>query len=158
MSFSTRRSPRGQATVEAAFLLPSLMLLFALLLEPACMGYTLVVMRSAASEAARAVACDYDGDFEDCRQFVLRRLAAVPEVSPFHVGGKDDWDVSIERGGHDATLVVRGHARPLPLMGVIASAFAESDGTGVVLSARVSVRTRPAWLGGSYADWQKVWG
>ena len=110
------------------------------------MGYTLVVMRSAASEAARAVTTDYDGDFEDCRQFVLRRLEGVPDVPLFHVGGAD------------ATLVLRGHARQLPLMGVLASAFAESDETGVVLSARVSVRSRPAWLGGSYADWQKVWG
>ena len=122
------------------------------------MGYTLVVMRSAASEAARAVTTDYDGDFEDCRQFVLRRLEGAPDVALFHVGGADDWDVSIERGERDATLVVRGHARPLPLMGILASAFMESDETGVVLSARVSVRSRPAWLGGSYADWQKVWG
>jgi hypothetical protein len=144
--------------VEAAVLLPTLMLVFAILLEPVCMGYTLTLMASAAAETARAATTDYDGSFDDCRSFVIRRLRGVPDVALFHVGGDDDWEVEIERGEHEASVRVRGHARPLPLMGVLASAFAESDETGVVLRVEVHESSRPEWLGGSYADWQKIWG
>lgn len=133
------------------------MLVFAILLEPLCMGYTWTLMGSAAAEAARAVTTDYDGAFEDCRSFVLRRLRGVPDVPLFHVGGDDDWEVTIERGEHEVSVRVRGHARPLPLMGVLASAFAECDGAGVVLDVEVHEISRPKWLGGSYGDWQKIW-
>ena len=55
---------RGQATIEAAVLLPSVMLLFAILLEPACLSYTRTIMRATACETARVAATDYDGDLD----------------------------------------------------------------------------------------------
>lgn len=151
---------KGQSTVEAAVLLPSVMLLLALLLQPACLLYTRMVMRSAASECARTLATAASGDEEACKRFVLRRLKAVPEVSVFHVGGESDWDVSLSyaEGGQTVTVSVVGHLRPLPLMGVTARAFGKSEGNLVVLEAEVTERVRPAWFGGSYADWQKIWG
>ena len=149
---------RGQATIEAAVLLPSVMLLFAILLEPACLSYTRTIMRATACETARVAATDYDGDLDDCKGFALRRLAAVPEVPLFHVGGKADWQVDIERGEHEVKVAIRGHARPLPLMGVVASALGESDGEGVVPRVEVSEKVRPDWLGGSYESWQQIWG
>lgn len=148
----------GQASVEAALVLPIVMLVLALLLEPACMGYTLAVMRGCAAEVARAALTDVDGDFSECVLFAKRRLKAVPELSPFHVGGEGDWDVHVERSGGEVEVLIRGHARPLPLMGALASAFALSDAQGVVLEAQVQERLRPTWVGGSYESWQQLWG
>lgn len=76
---------RGQASVEAALLLPTILLLLALLMQPACLLYTRCVMEGAAVEVARLAATAREG--LDVRPFALRRLAAVPEVSVFHVGG-----------------------------------------------------------------------
>ena len=139
-------------------ILPATMLVFALLLQPVCLSYTRAVMREAAAESARAAATAYGGDVEACRAFALRRLAAVPEVPLFHVGGNADWDVRIDRTDAHVTVRVTGHARPLPLMGALASLASHCDGTGVLLDVSVSEDTRPSWLGGDYASWQKIWG
>lgn len=148
----------GQASVEAAFLLPTLMLLLALLTEPACMGYTLAVMRASAAETVRVVATDYDGDVADCVAFAKRRLRAIPEVPIFHVGGEDDWEVLIARDEQSVRVSIRGHVRPLPLMGVLASTLGSSDGRGVILEAGFFEKTRADWVGGSYDTWQEMWG
>lgn len=139
-------------------LLPTLLALLALLVQPVCVLYTRSVMWEAAAEATRAVACARS--METCRSFALRRLDAVPEVSVFHVGGRDDWQVSATRSGdrRTSTVEVVGHLRPLPLLGDAACALMERDGSGVVLRVRVSERTRPSWLEGSYGGWMQVWG
>ncbi|MDP9858524.1 hypothetical protein J2S71_000220 [Olsenella profusa DSM 13989] len=148
----------GQATVEAALLLPAVMLVLALVLEPACMGYTYATMRAVAAQTARAVATDYDGSLGDCAQYARRRLAAVPELAPFHVGGAEDWNCQMTRDGSRVTVSIRGHVRPLPLLGVAASAFGQSDGTGVVLEATCAEQVRAEWVGGGYGEWQQMWG
>lgn len=153
-----RWEERGQATIEAAALLPTLMLLFGILLQPACLLYTRAVMRGAAAEVVRVIGTSSSVPDEDCRDFVLRRLKAVPEVPLFHVGGRSDWDVSFERGVGVVTVSISGHLRPLPLLGITAAALGERDGAGVRLDVQVTERTRPTWLGGDYASWVSVWG
>lgn len=150
-------SQRGQASVEAALLLPTTLLLLALLMQPACLLYTRCVMEGVAVEVARLAATAREGF--DVRPFALRRLAAVPEVSVFHVGGQQDWEVSTE-GPDERGLVkvlLSGHARPLPLLGGICGLLGESDEKGLVLEARVTASTRPDWLEGSYGDWVGMW-
>ena len=149
---------RGQGTVEAAVILPSLMLVFALLLQPVCLSYTRAVMRSAAGECARAAATAYGGNTDACRSFALRRLAAVPEVPLFHVGGRGDWNVAIDRSDSHVGVTITGHARPLPLMGALAALAGMRDGTGVLLKVTLSQDTRPSWVGGDYGAWQQIWG
>ena len=139
-------------------MLPSLMLIFALLMQPVCLSYTRMVMRSAAAECARACATAYNGDTAACESYALRRLEAVPNVALFHVGGRRDWSVDIERSDSHVTVAISGHARPLPLLGALAALGGQSDGTGVVLTVRLSQDTMPAWLGGSYGTWQQMWG
>ena len=148
----------GQATVEAAVVLPAVMLVFALLLQPVCLSYTRAVMRAAAAESARAAATAYGGDLGACRSYALRRLRAVPEVPLFHVGGEGDWDISIDRADHQVSVHISGHVRPLPLMGLLASAALERDATGLVLDVRLQEDLRPSWLGGDYDAWQDIWG
>lgn len=148
----------GQSSVEAALLLPTVMVVLALLLEPACLLYTRTVMQHAACLAARAALTTSSGEGA-VREMALRRLAAVPEASPFHVGGRDDWEVTVEGMGTSRVGVsIRGHAQPLPLVGAAIALAGGSDGTGVVLQVDVEEGMRPEWLEGGYDDWVGIWG
>ena len=73
------RAQGGQGTVEAAVVLPSVMLVLALLLQPVCLSYTRTVMRAAAGECARAAATAYGGNMAACeRAGALRRCPRFP--------------------------------------------------------------------------------
>lgn len=115
-------------------------------------------MRGAAGECARAAATAYKNDTASCKEFALKRLEAVPNVPLFHVGGKDDWVVAVKRSDDQVNVSIKGHARPLPIMGALASLASMSDSEGVVLRVDLTEKTRPSWVGGSYADWQHMWG
>ena len=153
------RDESGQSTVEAALLIPTVMVVLALLLQPACLLYTRSVMGAAAAEGVRVMATGVGGP-EACESYVLRRLEAVPSVSIFHSGGMDDWDVSVSGPDENGTACVEvvGHVRPLPLLGAVVSALAASDGEGAVLRVRVEEGVRSSWVGGDYGDWVKIWG
>lgn len=158
-SCSERDGERGQASVEAALLLPVLMVCLALLVQPMCLLYTRSVMQSAAAEGCRLLATAYgaDGD-SSCDQYVRRRLAAVPEAGVFHEG---DWQVDLEGDASSEEVRVRivGHARPLPLIGVVASMLGPTDAQGnVELKVDVARAARPDWVEGGYGDWTLVWG
>lgn len=149
---------RGQTTVEAAVLLPTLMLLLALLVQPVCLCYTRMVMCHVAAETLRVLGTARDEG--TAARFALRRLRAVPEASLFHVGGERDWDVAVthEDGGRAVDATISGHARPLPFFGLLALAFSERDAYGIVLRVQVRADVRPSWVGGDYGDWQQMWG
>ena len=144
----------GQSTTEYLLILAafaSMVGALGLLWRAASGGTLLSLATVAASHAAP--------EGFDVRPFALRRLAAVPEVSVFHVGGQQDWEVSTE-GPDERGLVkvlLSGHARPLPLLGGICGLLGESDEKGLVLEARVTASTRPDWLEGSYGDWVGMW-
>lgn len=150
----------GQATVEAAVLVPVLGVLVALMVEPCCVLYTRTVMHEAAAEAVRVAATAPEDDLEDVvSSYVKRRLTAVPEVPLFHAGGTDDWQVSVTRseGGAYVEVGVTGHVRPLPIAGVAFSALGDVDEVGVVVEASAREQVRPEWLEGDYESWIKVW-
>ncbi len=153
----------GQATVEAALLLPALMVCLALLVQPACILYTRAAMQSAAAEACRLLATPPSSSGvseQSYRAYVLRRLSAVPDVDIFHVGGDAGWDVSFERLGEGRTVRVSigTSVRPLPLLGVLASLLGEGDGSGGVrIEVAVQATVRPSWLEGGYGDWSSIW-
>ena len=81
---------QGQASVEAAALLPAVSLLVLLLLQPLCCAYSEMVMREAAAETARAAVGT--ADEERLEEFCRRRLAAIPGIAIFSDG---DWDIEI---------------------------------------------------------------
>ena len=129
---------KGQSTVEAAVLLPVAMVVLALLLQPAMLLYTRAVMSGAAAEGARLATTatqDEMGSLVD--GYVRRRLKAVPDIACFHAGGADAWEVEAESDGARVRVSVRGHARPLPLVGVTAGLVGQMDGGDVLLSAEV---------------------
>lgn len=156
------REEVGQASVEAAALLPVAMLLLAMLLQPAFVLYTRAVMQQAAAEGVRVLATREPGGFvseEACRSYVLRRLASVPNAPAFHVGGDDGWEIGLAGDASSGVAVeVVGRVRPLPVVGVVASAFGETDGDDVVLRVRATGGARPGWLEGGYEEWTSVWG
>lgn len=148
----------GQATVEAAVLLPVVMIVLALLLRPAMLLYTRAVMSGAAAEGARLATTAASDEVESLVDgYVRRRLRAVPEVACFHEGGGDAWDVDVRQDGDFVHVAVGGRARPLPLVGVTAGLAGQMDGGSVVLSAEVERDMRAEWVGGDYDDWVAVW-
>ena len=151
---SARRARAGQASVEAAFLLPVVLGILALVLQPACLLFSLAVMRSAAAESARVATTNTDTS--RCREFAKRRLEGVPNVEIFHVG---EWDVDVSCDGEgQATVSIQGHARPLPLIGSLARVAFPCDEQGIVLGTSVTERLRPSWVGGDYGSWVSIWG
>ncbi|MDO5106794.1 MAG: pilus assembly protein [Coriobacteriaceae bacterium] len=146
----------GQATVEAAFLLPTVLLTMGLLLEPACLLYTRMAMRHAAAETARLLVTAASED--DAEAFCLRRLEAVPEVGLFHTGGQGDWEIGLSSEEGMVRVTIRGHARPLPLLGLVVGGVLGRDERGVVLEVDHSARLRPEWLGGDEHVWSEIWG
>lgn len=149
----------GQASVEAALLVPVALLLVALLAQPACVLYTRAVMASTAAELTRLAATSR-GTAGDARAYALRRLAAVPDVPVFHEGGPGAWDVEVEGPGDGGrvTASVAGEVRPLPVLGAIVAALGPSGGGVVELRVEVTREVRASWIGGSYEEWVEVWG
>lgn len=148
----------GQATVEAALLVPVVLTLVAILVQPACALYTRSVMAGTAAEVARLVATAR-GSGEDVRDYALRRLAAVPDVPVFHEGGPEAWEVATA-GPDDAgrvTVSVEGRVRPLPLLGALVAALGPSGDGCVVLRAETSLDVRSDWVRGSYEEWIGIW-
>ena len=156
-----RRAQSGQATVEAAFVLPVVFALCGLLLQPAILLYERCVMVSAAAETCRLAATQPCSD-DAMRAFALRRLALLPGIDLFHSSGCE-WEVQIEPGGSAAASSVRisGHLKTLPLLGITASSMTEEAGDGcALLSCQVSSQLHPAWLqeaGGTPAEWIGRW-
>ena len=153
------RDRSGQAAVEAALLVPVVLALVALLVQPACALYTRSVMAATAAEVARLVSTAR-GTEEDVRDYALRRLAAVPDLSVFHEGGTGAWEVETEGPGDDGrvTVSVEGRVRPLPLLGALVAALGPSGDGCVILRAEASLDARSDWVRGSYEEWIGIWG
>lgn len=151
----------GQATVEAAILLPVFLLLLLLMLQPVCLLYTKSIMEASAAETARLmVTSSSDGD-ESYRSFALRRLAAIPDLSIFHAGGPHAWEVECapaSQAGGPVRVVIEGAVRPLPVLGAFVGAVGEVNAQGDVrLRVEVTYEGRPEWLEGDYAAWVEAW-
>lgn len=153
---SLSREQCGQATTELAILLPALMVVLALLLQPVCLLYTRMIMQHAAVTTSRIAQTASNEAI--CVAYAQRRLAAVPEVPLFHVGGGQDWNIAVSGVGEAVVDVsIEGHARPLPLFGVLSALAGTSDEAGIVLSAHIHQRVRPLWVEGGYYDWIAPW-
>jgi hypothetical protein len=156
-------SSEGQASIEAAMLLPTMALLIALLVQPVCILYTRCVMQSAAAEGCRLMMTASQTDESvsgGYTAYVLRRLRAVPNVSIFHEGGDGGWQIELQGSSsdHRASVHIVGTVKPLPLLGVIPSALGQVNEAGdVVLDVSVQQTTRPGWLEGGYDDWSSIW-
>lgn len=84
---ATKVRMKGQATVEAALLIPALLISLLLLIQPGILLYTRMVMEGAAAEGCRvlATASSLEENTATVEDFVKRRLASVPQQENFHV-------------------------------------------------------------------------
>ena len=155
------REDRAQATVEAALLLPAFLTVLLLALQPLCMLHTRSVMEAAASETARLMITAGDETQDGCEAFALRRLAAVPDLSIFHAGGSQAWDIELsasDAGEGRVSVAISGAVTPLPVLGAFAGALGETNGWGAVeMRVEVSYAGRPEWLEGDYEAWIARW-
>lgn len=161
------RGRDGQATVEAAFLLPVLLGCVLLMLQPGILLYDRLVMQGAAAAGCRVLATQPAGDPEGlCREYVLRRLGAVPPVSCFHVhDGGCSWEVELS-GSEVSDVVqvtVRNKVKPLPLIGFSAGLLGMTDGSGALtVEVSASQATQPSWtrsseVGTDPSAWSGAW-
>ena len=96
----------GQSTVEGAFLIPVILLMLMLLIQPGILLYNRVVMQSAASEGCRLISTRPSGDLSDAYEgYVIRRLGSVPQQKNFHVHeGACTWEVCFD-GDEESDIV-----------------------------------------------------
>lgn len=161
------REDAGQATVEAAFVLPVTLALVVLLVQPGILLYDRIVMQQAAAETCRLLATTPEGDPTGaCEAFAKRRLGAVPEQDCFHVHeGGCTWRVELEGGESSDVVRVRiaTKVKPLPLVGVgVRLLGAVNDGKNFDVSVEASAPTQPAWAIGAGAgrlpsEWIGAW-
>ncbi len=153
----------GQAAIEAVFTIPVLMLSLGLLLQPACLLYTRSVMQAAASEGCKVLSAQSvtaQSSDKAKQSYVLRRLAAVPDIPIFHQGGQSGWHIELEGGKESglARVCIETTARPLPLLGILPALLSKTDNEGnVILRVEVETVSRPAWLEGDYSAWSSIW-
>ena len=159
----------GQATVEAAFLIPALLVGLLLLVQPGILLYDRLVMNAAATEACRLLATKTDvaGDMaQSCEAFVRHRLGAVPPAACFHVHeGRCSWEIRLE--GDESSGVVRAsivnEARPLPLLGVGGAVLGILNENGNFrIEVEAEQKTQPDWTanspaGSDLAGWVGAW-
>lgn len=142
----------GQATLEAAYLIPIIFLTLLLLIQPCILLYDVMVMEAAASEGCRLLATKTDilGDSRSaCESFVKRRLGAVPPQDQFHMhSGGCTWEVELS-GDETAEFVevtIRNKAKPLPLFDAGGTLLGIVDASGAFpLEVTVRMRTQPTW-------------
>lgn len=155
------RRDEGQATLEAALVLPVFMLLLALLVQPACILYTRAVMQSAAAETCRVLTTATSAPTSSAfAEYTLRRLSAIPNINIFHTGGSQGWDLEFEGSlsSHSVRVSISGSVEPLPFLGIVPALMGTLDENGnIILHVEVTHITRPSWLEGGYSDWVSVW-
>lgn len=130
----------GQATVEAALVLPVLFLVILLLVQPAIVLYVRGVMSAAAHETCRLIATApagvRSGAFEG---FTRRRLGSIPPIPLFHEHDPCSYviDLSGDESSGIVTVRIENTMRPLPLIGTVWSHI--SGGGGKALREVVEV-------------------
>lgn len=156
-----RREQAGQATVEAAVLVPVILLVLALMCQPAILAYDRMVMGAAAGQGARMLATRPAGspDF-GYKAAIEDQLAAIPDIAIFHADGPR-WDIELagdEESG-EVRVKIAAAVEPLPLVRLGAAALGALDGQGRFrLEVECTEDTRQEWLGGSPSGWVSQWG
>lgn len=164
------RGSSGQATVEAAFLIPLLFLGLLLLLQPGILLYDRMVMESAASDACRMLATRTAGSGLSDKVYeedVIRHLGAIPPQENFHVHeGGCSWNIRLQ--GNESTQTVSAtisqQVKPLPLLDIGCVLLGFVNGSGNLdISVTRAMPTQPDWVAGSRyglhaGAWAGNWG
>lgn len=146
------RDTRGQSTVEAAFVLPIVMVLLLMLLQPAICLYDHIVMRGAAVEGCRLLATSV-GSPSTNEDYIRRRLSAIPDIDIFHVhAGGCSYEIEMvgDETASEVRVKITNRLKPLPLLDVAMSlGNVLGEGGTISVSAESSMRTQPSWVDAS---------
>ncbi len=142
------RCESGQATVESALLIPALLGVILLMIQPGIVLYDRIVMKDAAAQACRVLMTQGFG--EDVDAFVRRRLGSVPQQDAFHVhtGSECSWDIAWSGGPGSATVQVTigNEITPLPLIGFGTALFGALNEDGnLAFSVTVELPVQDSW-------------
>lgn len=146
------KEEKGQATVEAAFLIPVMMAILLLMLEPGIVLYDKIVMNSAVAEGARLLATQDASNTSYVDDFVKRRLGAIPSIDIFHVHS-GDCSYAIETSG-DAnsefvSVKLTNRIKALPLLDICLRAFGGvSDSGEFEIMTESSLKVQNSWARG----------
>lgn len=166
MTKKRTRGKDGQATVEAAFALPVLLIAILILIQPGIVLYDRMVMRAAAAEGCRVLATAPAGQTEACKDYILRRLGAIPQQSLFHQHDTTcSWNIQLEgdESAETVSVAITNKVKPLPLVGAAAYPLGILDDQGfLTISVRQECQARPAWAaqscqGAPSSDWVGKW-
>lgn len=162
-------SCRGQATVEAAFLIPVLFTCLLMLLQPGILLFDRTVMQSAAVDGCRLLVTRSDDQGlsdELLKQSVIRHLGAIPQQDNFHCHSKGcTWKIELEgkEDSSEVSVTISQQVKPLPLFDIAGSAFGVLNGSGnYELSVKQTMPTQPDWvadssLGSDPGAWAGNW-
>ena len=152
------RTERGQASVEAAFLIPVLFAVLMLLIQPGIILYDRMVMNYAAADGCRLLATSTTEsglDQDKCKDLIRRHLGAIPQHDLFHRHG-GSCTYRIETQGDDSagqvSVRISNELRLLPLFANIGSALGAAPGGYIDIQVEQHASTRPHWLEGNSAD------
>lgn len=155
MSFCTDllRSSRGQATVEAAFLIPVMFVLLLLLIQPGILLYNHMVMQAAASEGCRLLATKTDAvgaSTEKCEGFIMRRLGSIPSQENFHIHeGGCSWEIELlgDERSETVQVTIKNQVKFLPLFDLVGSLFRLYGESGTFeQEVQISMAVQPSWV------------
>lgn len=143
---------RGQATVEAAFLVPVLMCVLLLMIEPGIVLYDRIVMNSAVAEGARLLSTQKDGDTKLVEDYIKRRLGAIPSVDIFHVHeGQCSYEIvcSGNYKSPSVSVTLKNKIKALPLLDISLRAFGGiSDDGQFKIEVTSTLQTQNSWYEG----------
>lgn len=149
------RINEGQATVEAAFLIPVLFIALLLILQPGIILYDRMVMNHAAAEGCRLVATldeSSGGSFDRCEELIKRRLGAIPQHDLFHIHeGGCSYKVDISGAGTSVSVSIENRLKMIPLLGTPATLLGVSDDGCISLKAEYGMNAQPDWVSSSSA-------
>lgn len=147
-------------------LIPVLLAVILLLVQPGIVLYDRIVMKDAAAQGCRVLAT-LSADDGTAEAFVRRRLGSVPQQDAFHVHGGDGCSWRIEFAGGPASdkvaVTVGNEIKPLPLIGFGAALLGVvNDAGNLEFEVRVEMPVRDGWLAGVSAgsdpsSWIGAW-
>ena len=139
------------------------MVLVLLLVQPGILLYDRVVMAGAAAEGCRVLATAGEGESQQCQDYIMRRLSAVPQADIFHVHTTGcTWEVQLDgnEAAPTATVRISTEVKPLPLIDCAVGLLGLCNERGnVVLAVEATAATQPDWVERQTApsDWIRQW-
>ena len=153
--------------MESAILVPVLLAVVLLMVEPGIILYDRIVMKDAAAEGCRVLMTIPAGEEDTVEDFIRRRLGAVPEQDAFHVHRADacSWGISCSgtASSQTVTVSIANEVEPLPLIGFGAALFGALNADGnLEFEVTVSMPVQDGWVyetgaGGDPAGWIGAW-